>query len=60
MSKEMCGNKKPYQTFKHAEYDSRDIRRKYNEVSVPYHCRHCGFFHVGEPLTKRQGRKNAA
>lgn len=58
MATELC-YKKPYSTFKHATFDAKEIRRKYEgEVTVPYRCRLCGSFHVGEPMTRAEGRKH--
>lgn len=49
--------KKQYSTFKHADYDAKAMRRKYNEVLVAHRCRACGQYHVSEPMTRAEGRK---
>jgi predicted Zn-ribbon and HTH transcriptional regulator len=53
-----CHGKKEYRNFHHAAYDAKDIRRKHDrEVRVPFKCRHCGFWHVGEPMNRDEGLK---
>jgi hypothetical protein len=57
MTKLPCTTKKKYGTFQHARYDAREIMRKHDEPIVPYKCRACGHYHVGEPMNREEGRK---
>lgn len=50
-------HKKQYLTWSHAQADVRAMRRKKRCLTV-YRCKHCNAFHVGEPLTERQGLKH--
>lgn len=51
-----CSKKKQYANYEHARFDAREIRRKHDrEVAVPFKCRMCGKFHVGEPLNRSEG-----
>lgn len=56
-----CIKKKQYETFQHARFDATEIRRRYDrEIAVPFKCRYCGKYHVGEPMNRAEGRKKRA
>ena len=42
-----CDNKKVYTSIKHANFDSRRIREKYNTNAESYVCEYCHNIHVG-------------
>lgn len=52
----MCRGKKAYLSYQHAAHDARALRRKKGRKhgrATAYHCRNCGFWHVGNQRTKR-------
>lgn len=43
----LCEGKKPYTSYRHAEFDARQIRRKDEGIVHVYRCRDCQCWHVG-------------
>lgn len=51
-------SKKSYFSFKHADFDARQIRRKDEGIVHVYRCRDCQCWHVGRDGRDRYGMDN--
>ena len=54
-----CAGKATYASFRHADKVAQRSRRRHrgDDPLMPYHCRHCGKFHLGARMVERIGRR---
>lgn len=45
-----CSGKRRFNSFNAAQAEAIRIRRKRHLREKPYHCAHCGAYHVGSPF----------
>ena len=46
----ICEGKKTYHTFSKARQAAKYMVRKLHDTIVPYQCRHCGRYHIGNKM----------
>jgi len=52
-----CEGKKFFTNRRIAEASAAWARRRYSEVIIAYHCKHCGKWHIGSSLVPKRDRK---
>ena len=56
----VCSGKRRFVTFTLAGREAKRMRRAHCSLSTPYHCGHCGGYHVGTRGLERSARRYPA